>query len=128
MRKHHDLLRVALKVAVRQGKLGVNPTKLVEPPKVRPPDHSFYGPTDLQRLLQLPMDNRWLRVAVYLAGYLGLRREEICGLRWNSVDFDSHQIIVKRARTLAGSKLVEKAQRIDPLKESSTVLQTWKIF
>lgn len=110
VRKHHDLLRVSLHTAVRQEKLGANPTDRVEPPKARPPDHSFYGPTDLQRLLQLPMDG-WLRVGVFLAGYLGLRREEICGLRWDCVNFQNHQITIKHARTSAGSKLVEKAPK-----------------
>ncbi|WP_440310371.1 phage integrase SAM-like domain-containing protein [Klebsiella pneumoniae] len=35
VRKHHDLLRVALHTAVKQGKLGSNPTDQVEPPKVK---------------------------------------------------------------------------------------------
>lgn len=110
VRKHHDLLRVALHTAVRQGKLGSNPTDQVEPPKVKAPEHSFYDPADLQRLLHLPMDG-WLHVAVYLAGYLGLRREEICGLRWDCVDLENHQLRIKHARTSAGSKLVEKAPK-----------------
>lgn len=110
VRKHHDLLRVALHTAVRQGKLGSNPTDQVEPPKVKAPEHHFYGPTDLKKLLQLPMDG-WLRIVVYLAGYLGLRREEICGLRWDCVDFEHHQIKIKHARTSAGSRLVEKSPK-----------------
>lgn len=114
VRKHHDLLRVALHTAVRQGRLGVNPTDQVEPPKVKAPDHNFYGPSELQQLLQLPMVG-WLRVGVFLAGYLGLRREEICGLRWNCVDFENHQLKIRHARTSAGSKLVEK----DPKNRSS---------
>ena len=53
----------------------------------------------------------WLRVAIYLACYLGLRREEICGLRWDCVDFENHTIRIKYARTSAGSKVVEKAPK-----------------
>ncbi len=64
----------------------------------------------MQRLLNLPMEG-WLHVAVYLAGYLGLRREEICGLRWDCVDLEHHQLRIKHARTSAGSKLVEKAPK-----------------
>ena len=121
-------------MAVRQGKLGSNPTDQVEPPKVVAPDHSFYGPAELQQLLQLPMDG-WLRVGVFLAGYLGLRREEICGLRWSCVDFENHQIKIKYARTSAGSKLVEKAPKNKSSErtlfcppELETVLKTEFIF
>ena len=109
-RKHHDLLRVALHMAVKQGEIGSNPTDQVEPPKIEAPERNFYGPAELQQLLQLPMSG-WLRVSVYLAGYLGLRREEICGLRWDCVDFEKHQLKIRHARTSAGSKLVEKAPK-----------------
>ena len=85
-----------------------------EPPKVTAPDHNFYGPKELQQLLQLPMEG-WLRVGVYLAAYLGLRREEICGLRWDCIDFEHHQVKIRHALTSAGSKLVEK----DPKNRSS---------
>ena len=45
---------------------------------------------------------------VRLAIYLGLRREEICGLKWSNVDFDNKIITIKDARTMAGSKIVDK--------------------
>jgi len=110
VRKHHDLLRAALHRAVFLDKIGTNPTDRVEPPKVKAPDRRFYGPRELQQLLALDMEG-WLRVVVYLAGYLGLRREEICGLRWECVDFELHQINIKFARTEAGGHTVEKAPK-----------------
>lgn len=57
VRKHHDLLRVALHTAVKQGKLGSNPADQVEPPKVKAPGHSFYGPVEMQRLLNSSESN-----------------------------------------------------------------------
>jgi len=110
IRKHHDLLKSALHRAVMQDMISVNPADKVEPPRVVRPEPHYYGPFELQQLLQLDMDN-WLRVTVNLAGYLGLRREEICGLRWDCVDFKNHTVRIIYARTSAGSKLVEKAPK-----------------
>lgn len=107
VRKHHDLLSAALRAAVRQGEILSNPAERVEPPKVKISERDFYSPGEVKALLQVPMDG-WLRVGVHLAAYLGLRREEICGLRWSCVDFENHLVKIRYARTSAGSKLVEK--------------------
>ena len=85
-RKHHDLLRNALRIAVMQDVLARNPTDRVEPPKFKRPEPHFYDVESLLRLLDAVKGTR-LEPVVYLAGYLGLRREEMCGLRWKDVDF-----------------------------------------
>ena len=43
-----------------------------------------------------------------LAGSLGLRREEICGLKWESVDFQRRVVHIKEARTAYGATVVQK--------------------
>ena len=41
----------------------------------------------MKRLFE-QIDNEYmLKLAVYLAGILGLRREEIAGMKWSNVDF-----------------------------------------
>ena len=79
-RKHHDLLRNALRSAVMQDVLARNPTDRVEPPKFKRPEPQFYDVASLRRLLDAVEGDK-LEPVVYLAGYLGLRREEMCGLR-----------------------------------------------
>ena len=54
------------------------------------------------------MKNTALEIPVKLAGGLGLRREEICGLRWEHVDFDKCKIRICEARTIAGSEIIDK--------------------
>jgi integrase len=44
---------------------------------------------------------------------LGLRREEIVGLKWDCVDFDKKSITISNSRTQAGSKIVEKSAKND---------------
>ncbi|MHB1316055.1 MAG: site-specific integrase [Christensenellales bacterium] len=107
VRKHHDLLYAALKLAVRQNIILKNPIDQVEPPRVKSIEKSFYTPEELSKLFNLVEGNR-LEVTVKLAGYLGLRREEICGLKWENVDFTNQTIKIRDAVTAAGSRVILK--------------------
>ena len=110
VRKHHDLLSSAMKVAVRQDILVINPISKVVPPKKIEPEIHFYKSEELQQLLTL-VEGTNLDIVVKLAGYFGLRREEILGLTWANVDMDKRLIHICRARTTAGKKIVEKTTK-----------------
>ena len=110
IRRHHDLLSASLRMAVKQEILSRAPTERVEPPRMIPYEAKFYGPEELRRLCALA-EGTWLEVVVKLAGGLGLRREEICGLRWPNVDFAHHVVRIKEARTSAGAAIIQKATK-----------------
>lgn len=115
IRRHHDLLAAALHAAVRQDILLYCPVDRVEPPKAKPVETRFYGAEDLRRLFEL-VQGTSLEVTARLAGALGLRREEICGLKWKQIDFDRRLIHIRQARTSAGADIIEKG----PKNSSST--------
>ena len=112
VRKHHDLLNAALKVAVRQGLLLDNPAGKVETPKLKRPEIHYYSLEELQTLFRLVEGTR-LEVLVKLAGLLGLRREEIMGLTWDCVDFQRQIITIVNVRTSAGTQVVSKAPKTE---------------
>ena len=105
--KHHILLHTALKAAYRQSILPENPVDRVEPPRLQQPRRLYYDSHQLKALFQA-VEGRSLELPVKLAGYLGLRRGEICGLRWENVDLQRGLIWVRRVRTTAGEQIVEK--------------------
>lgn len=107
IRRHHDLLSSALRAAVRQGKLLTSPMDRVEPPRAKQYEADFYNQEELKRLFQL-LEGHRLEVPVKLAGTLGLRREELCGLRWENINFTRRVIYIREARTVFGSTIVEK--------------------
>lgn len=107
VRHYHDLLGNALRLAVKQGLLSRSPTERVEPPHVPPREAKFYSAEDLAALYRA-VDGTWLETVVKLAGSLGLRREEICGLRWEYVDFGARRIHICEARAAAGAQVVQK--------------------
>ncbi|MEG2455418.1 MAG: tyrosine-type recombinase/integrase [Oscillospiraceae bacterium] len=107
VRRHHAMLSSALRMAVRQQVLAVSPADRVDPPRVAPHEMLFYGPEAL-RALYAAAEGTDLELPVHLAGSLGLRREELCGLRWNAVDFARRRVQICAARTVAGKYVVEK--------------------
>lgn len=107
IRRHHDLLSAALHTAVKQGVLPSCPLDRVEPPRRRMVDIPYYTAAELRRLYKL-VEGTQLEVPVKLAGGLGLRREELCGLRWSQVDLEHRLVHISMARTSAGAAIVEK--------------------
>lgn len=107
IRRHHDLLSAALRMAVRQDMLRVNPMERVEPPRPKLHEASYYTQENLKVLYQL-VEGHWLEMVVKVTAGLGLRREEICGLKWESVDFQRRVVHIKEARTAYGATVVQK--------------------
>ena len=107
MRRHHDLLSSALRSAVRQDVIPASPMERVEPPRVRTAESYFYNNQELKLLYQ-KIEGNILELAVKLAGSLGMRREEICGLKWENVDLHRHLVLIREARTAYGATIVQK--------------------
>ena len=102
-----DRLLLKLTPAEIQEKLLTSPMDRVEPPRAKQYEADFYNQEELKRLFQL-LEGHRLEVPVKLAGTLGLRREELCGLRWENINFTRRVIYIREARTVFGSTIVEK--------------------
>jgi integrase len=92
---YHRLMRHALKHAKRLGLLGRDPSELVEAPKVVRREMTALDETQAMRLIAYARGTR-LEVPVILAIHSGIRRGELCGLRWANVDFERNRIAIVR--------------------------------
>lgn len=108
--KHYTLLGACLRMAVRMDLLERNPMERVDPPKKKATKYTFYSPEQLQQLFAVTQGTV-MEIAVKLAAYLGLRRSEICGLRWGSVDMQNGVITIEEVRTQVGGVPVTKAPK-----------------
>ena len=89
----HRILSRALKIAVREGKLGVNPCTLIDAPQYEEPETEVLTAAEARTLLGLTSKRRnGTRWSIALA--LGLRQNEALGLRWAYVDLDKAVIRV----------------------------------
>ena len=108
--KHHNLLTNTLNAAERQEYITKNPMRAVSPPKKRQREAKFYTPEQLGTLLDKAVGTR-LELPVFICAYLGLRRGELCGLRWSDVDLEHKTITIENTRTQAGKKEIEKGTK-----------------
>lgn len=108
--KHYVMLTTALRLAVRLDVLERSPMDRVTPPKKRETAFRFYSPEQLRNLFAVVVHTP-LELPVKLAAYLGLRRSEICGLRWEHVDLKAGVISVREVRTEVGGDIVLKAPK-----------------
>lgn len=107
VRKHHTLLKTALALAVTQDTLLVNPVDKVVPPKFIKPQRKYYDIETMKKLFELVKDTR-LECAVWISGFTGVRRSELCGIMWSKVDFDSKIITIDHTRVNVGAEIIEK--------------------
>jgi len=125
-RRVHATLRSALNTAVKQRRLPYNPAVHVELPEAhRPPVHPW-EPDELGRFLDAAAADR-LGSLFEVMVWTGLRRGEVCGLRWVDVDLERkvlrvRQQIVKLGReTLVGRpKTASGEDRVVELDEATT--------
>ncbi|MGH8931583.1 MAG: tyrosine-type recombinase/integrase [Egibacteraceae bacterium] len=109
VRQVHFILRSALGQAVKWGWLNENPAVLASPPRlarkeIEPP--TLEGVT---RLLDVAwQDDADLGTLLWVAIISGVRRGELCGLRWPRVRLAEGDLVIARNRVQAGSALVEK--------------------
>ena len=98
----HRILRSAMNTAVKRGLLVANPCTHAVVPRVREAELEPYALEECRRLLlaatELPNGARW---SVALA--LGLRQGETLGLMWDDIDFEKHQLRVRRQLQATGS-------------------------
>ena len=96
----HANIRKCLQYAYQIGLINSNPADRVERPKKNSFTGSAYNEDELQELFQLFRGDP-LEFAVIAASFYGLRRSEVVGLKWNSIDFDAGTITIRHIVTQA---------------------------
>ena len=85
--KHHAVIRSALQWALKHRYINMNVADLADKPnRIRYYGAAPYSVEEIAQLLNLTQ-NEPISVPIFLASFYGLRRSEILGLRWSSIDF-----------------------------------------
>ena len=93
--KHYcAVISEACKYAVRNGYIKISPYQEIVLPKDEPLVQKYYNNEQLQEFLNAIKDED-LYYLIYATAYFGLRRSEVLGLKWDSVDFDRKSLVIK---------------------------------
>lgn len=93
VQRFHANIHKAMKYARKHDLIASNPMDNVERPKSQRYVGAFYSVSELETLFQAVKGDP-CEFPVLMAAFYGLRREEIMGLRWQSIDFDANTITI----------------------------------
>ena len=91
---YHAIIHRALKYAVKIKTIQSNPAVNVERPRKEKFIGSFYDKKEINTLFDI-IQGHPLEVAIKLAAFYGLRREEIIGLKWTAIDFENNTLTIQ---------------------------------
>lgn len=108
IRRIHNTLRSALSTAVKQQLIGLNPAVNVELPATKRPKVNPWTAEQLGAFLDYVAPNRFAAL-FEVAAATGMRRGEVCGLRWDDVD------LVERVLTVS-QQIIQNNVKVRPTK------------
>lgn len=114
-RQAHMILRRALVVAERDGRIASNPAAKVDPPPVGKGSHDSLTPTECAMVLREATDLA-VRARLMVALLMALRQGEALGLQWEDVDLDHGVAHVHQAIT----RVLGQGARLGPVKSDAS--------
>ena len=93
----HMMLHEALDVAVRERLIVKNPTNGTTIPKTNYAEKQILGDSQLDAFLEAIKHEEYWGNLFYVEIMTGLRRGEVCGLKWSDIDFGANKLRVQRS-------------------------------
>jgi integrase len=117
-RQAHMILRRALVVAEREGKILRNPAALVDPPPVGKGHHGYHDAEETRAVIRAALATGDLQhtARIMLAYCAGLRQGEALGLDWRDVDLDVGVVFVHQAL----ARIKGKGLQLGPVKSDAS--------
>ncbi|HQA59153.1 MAG TPA: tyrosine-type recombinase/integrase [Acetivibrio sp.] len=106
LKLHKNILYQTLKEAVKSNLILTNPCEYVTLPQQQRYDYSFYNAEQLKRLFEAIKDEP-LYPLIRTTIIYGLRRSEVLGIKWDSIDFEANTLTIKHTVSKV-TKTVEK--------------------
>lgn len=110
---HHRLISSILNDAVEWQMIYDNPVKRVKSPRVTKSDVFYLDDKQAIELIRLLLNSPIeFRTMILFILFLGLRRSELCGLKWKDIDFFNGTISIRRSlQYLPNIGLFEKSTK-----------------
>lgn len=95
---YHAVIYQALKYAMKTDLVTQNVAMKVDRPKKNDYQPVFLDAEELQHLFEVVKGTK-LELPVLVAAFYGLRRGEVCGLKWDAIDFERGTITIRHTVT-----------------------------
>lgn len=95
---YHAVIHQALKYAMKTDLVPQNVAMKVDRPKKNDYQPVFLDADELKQLFDVIKGTR-LELPVLVAAFYGLRRGEVCGLKWDAIDFERGTLTIKHTVT-----------------------------
>ena len=112
IKNHHGIISKALRDAMDQGVISRNPAAAVKLPKVPQRILATYSEDEANTLTTAAIGTD-LYVPILLALRCGLRRGEILGLQWKSVDLKNGTIVIQDTMTKTQTVIVREGTKTE---------------
>ncbi|WP_336880616.1 site-specific integrase [Rhodococcus globerulus] len=124
------VLKMVTKYAARQGIIARDPAEYVVSPKAKPTNRvtaqDIWTPREMIAFISFVKEEHRLWACYLLSAY-GLRRSEVCGLRWSDVDLEAGTLSIEQGfvevtgqHHVVGAPKTERSRRTLPLPEDLT--------
>jgi len=117
--KHLTLIKTALKYAQKIKMLKENPADWVERPKKQKFIGDYYNKDEISALLGV-IKNSPIETPLMFAIYFGLRRSEIVGIRWSSIDWINRTLTISHKIVPVNDNGIYRLDASDRLKTKSS--------
>lgn len=87
----HVIIRRALEIAYRTDIIPINPAAKVQKPRSPKYEAKYYDIKQLKTLFECMQGDRF-ELMYKMTAFYGLRRSELCGMQWNSIDFEKNTL------------------------------------
>lgn len=106
LKLHKNVINQTLNEAAKNNLISVNPCQWVKLPSIERREPSFYSAEQMEKFLDAISDEP-LALLIKITAIYGLRRSEVAGLQWNSIDFEKNLISIRHT-VVKVDKIVEK--------------------
>ena len=93
--KIHGTLHLAMEMAIAKNLIAKNPTEGTTVPKKKKKDLKVLNDSELDKLMQTLNDDKEWGDFFYLELTTGLRRGEICGLKWENFNEEQNKLYIR---------------------------------
>lgn len=94
LKMHKNIFNQTLNLAVKNGHILNNPCQFVAIPQIIPYESKYYTIDQIKRLFTA-LEGDPMQPIIMITAIYGLRRSEVLGLQWKSIDFEAKTMLIR---------------------------------